>query len=90
MVPDRLAGVAAQMVLEPRAPAHRDLVAGLEYARVALARAAAHETQMAPVAFRQDRDDGRGFAMPARRKHDAAIVPFHRIGYTSNSRPRAL
>ena len=75
-----LAGVAAEMLGEPRAPHGLDPVAGLQHAARFRTRPAVHEPGMAPMVSRQELRDRSTLSVLPRREHDPFVAPFHGTG----------
>ena len=77
MQPQGLDRVMAEMLVEPRAPDHAQLVAGLQHRAQSRRGAAAHHAEMAAVFARHHLEDGIGLAVAPAAQHNAFVGPFH-------------
>ncbi len=73
----QLAGIAAQVIGEPRPPGGRDPIAGLQHAARPAPLAAAHQAGMTAVHTGQELHHRGRFAVRPRAQHDALVLPFH-------------
>ena len=75
----RLDGEGANMILQPRAPCHVKLCAGLQTGRNLAAGASAHDPSVAALFGGEDFNDRRSLAMSPRAQQDALIAPLHQL-----------
>src|SRR5579872_463414 len=73
----RLDGIGAEMLVEPRPPDELQRIARLQKAVEASRAPAAHQAEMAAMRARQKLDDDRALAMLLDAENDAFVAPFH-------------